>query len=439
MKVSTWKEDFDLPSSLLHFTIFEEVPKVLPRSLESLSCNQYSHSLPALTSLSASLGSGSWVQIEDVVSLPQSLTNLHISNRTLPSVTWSSLPANLKSLSFYMYDANCTVMSKMVEPRGVLQAETCPLELLPKSLTKLHIDALPMHEPPKFVSGPCSSLFPPHLKSFDAPTIILAPNAAKQLPSSLTHLSTCQFYEELCEHLPQGLTSLTFNKVLLSPKTIQCLPKSLTKLHSLDTHVSESKSKGGWIDCTSGKMIPFSSLPEYSVHKDYASYFGYLPPNLTFVDLYNFGELQDDFIQNQNFSNLLSLTLRGIDQLTDACIPLLNRHLTWLDVGSSPHITGKCFKSLPRSLTHVRLDSSSIFDEDIQHLPRTLKVIYLSSAIELSDACIRDFPTGCEVLDISQNLKITQLCIPDLPRSMRSFWLAKWRWSYGRLKFFHRK
>ena len=312
------------------------------------------------------------------------------------------------------------------------EVETVPLELLPKSLTKLRIGSGSRHF---FVSGSCSSLFPPHLKSFDALHLKLAPNAAKQLPASLTFLSTYHFYEQLCEHLPQGLTSLSFSNVLLSPKTIQGLPKSLTELNSRFSTCKEGEEY--WIDFKTGEKekVLLSSLPEYSVHKDYATYFAYLPPNLTSVELMNFVELQDGFIQNQNFSNLLSLTLSRIDQLTDDCVPKLNRHLTHLDVSPSAKITGKCFKSLPRSLTILYLrHSSSIFDEDIQHLPRTLQQLWIDQATHLSNACVRDFPVRCYLIYLSKNTKITQQCIPDLPMQAGTFVGANWTRMNGKVK-----
>lgn len=363
------------------------------------------------------------------------MTKLEIGDWTLPSSTWPFLPDNLLELSFCVTNAHCTATIIVVDPTTGEDelVDICPIDLLPKSLTKIHIGGHYCGTD-FFVSGSSLSLFPPHLKSFDAQYLKLAPNAAKQLPSSLTHLCTRSFYEQLSEHLPEGLTSLTSHNALLSPKAIKCLPKSLTKLCSfLSTSYS---GEGEWFDYTTGKIVLSSLLPEYPIHLDYASYLASLPTNLTSLDLYHYSELGTDFMECR-FPNLLRLALWG-PKLTDASIPLLNRHLTFLQLRPAENITGKSFKDLPKSLTFLGLDtSSSIFDEDIQHLPRTLKFIGIRSATQLSDACVRDFPRGCKQINIRNNTLITPLCVPDLPLTMsscqRAFSVGKWTLSCGKV------
>lgn len=440
LNVYQWKPEIPLPSSLIHFKSTHEVPKVVPLSLETLDLVLHlPHSLPNLTSLSVSrLVDDFLSQPERVSELPRSLTELNLDfwdssgfGECLSPTTWPFLPPNLRTLSLYGNFACCAATSRQIDPisGATHRVRTYPLELLPKSLTKLSIGDIFEIEP-LLVPGSSPSLFPPHLKSLDASGLILGPDAAKQLPSSLTYLSTCNFYEQLSEHLPEGLTHLKYRHALPSPKAIKYLPKALTCFDS-----GFPLNQEECFDFKTGKMVPIPSFPEFSV-----SCFACLPANVTSLTLWGYKDLNDDFFKNQNLPNLLSLNFSG-DDLSDTSIPLLNRHMTSLNIGTASRITGKCFKDLPRTLTQLTLDgSSSIFDEDIPHLPSVLKYIIIDSATHLSDACIRDFPRSCKNIRIGKNEKISQRCIPDLPLIMASyreaFIVAKWSLSLGQMSRF---
>jgi len=169
-----WMPNVALPSSLIHFSSVKQVPPAFPFSLESLRCEQYSNSLPALTSLTSRIPKvGYLAKPEDFGSLPRSLTKLDL-NSDLPPETWLSLPHSLKSLSFNLSDH--ALMSRV---GGIHQGNTIPLELLPKSITELSIAG--EYRQTWFVSGCSSSLFPPRLTSFKAPCLHLSPNGCGRL------------------------------------------------------------------------------------------------------------------------------------------------------------------------------------------------------------------------------------------------------------------
>lgn len=70
LDVRYWSPEIAPPSSLLRFKCINGTPSVLPPTLESVSIERFSHSLPALTSLSAVLGKGELILTEEIMSLP---------------------------------------------------------------------------------------------------------------------------------------------------------------------------------------------------------------------------------------------------------------------------------------------------------------------------------------------------------------------------------
>lgn len=98
---------------------------------------------------------------------------------------------------------------------------------------------------------------------------------------------------------------------------------------------------------------------------------------------------------------------------------------------SMKSVHGLIFLNLP--------SSESIFDTDIQHLPRSLKLLTLPRAIHLTESCIPDLPPELGSLILTHNANIISASFPHLPSTLRSHRLyapvfcATWRVCNGHI------
>lgn len=480
LKLRHWDGKVEIPSSVLHFTVdtvhlsqssfVSKLPpslvsfvvdyeihldlavRLLPVSILKLSLGSgrvedpeaLMKQLPSLTCLKAALGLDFEIYPALTSLLPSTLTELDIASN-LPCSAWPLLPQNLSKLSFAAPESLCTVVSNEIDDHGEDHAfKTIPFDYLPKSITSLEL---------RFAKGqyffgppPTSnrSFFPPQLRYLSIPALQLSPETAKLLPSSLTHLEIGNLCERVCEHLPTGLRKLISYRTLMSPNFTKFLPKSLTFLH---LWMTASKSKGAWFDYISGERVEsISKLPEYSTHMNCLSKsFDWkdtspLPSTLTYFGMSHADDLADTFMEHQQLPNLFELRLTESTNLSDLTIPYLSPSLKSLDLASSSAISGKSFQFLPKCLTSLNLSSSEqIFDSDIQHLCRTLKFVFFSSAIHLTELCLRDLPPHLEILDLSDNSLISPYYFLRFPYSLQSIQiphsvdLKTWYVKYGQI------
>lgn len=453
----SWDGKMELPSSLLHFTAYHSIDypigAKLPPQLETLDIPRLADQsmlIPSLTSFSAyHLGDMDLsISPESLACLPMNLTELDISD-IFPASSWSYLPPNLQKLTFTLSEELCATITRQVvdTTNGIIrEVKTYPFELLPKSLTsfKFYVEDisdfsyglyLEVDSDPTSKSNP---IFPPNLRTLQAQDLYFSPNAAKQLPASLTELQIENLSEAMVEYLPKRLTHLTVIQTLISPKLISLLPKSL---FVLQLHYAQHSH---WFDFNTGEGIPLSECPEFPIHKRLSAIDWRMdvsfPPNLTALKLVNFRDFGDS-PRNFNLFNLLTLDLSTLEQFSDTDALSLSCHLTELNLSRCSQVMGKWFPVLPRSLLRLELRCAShINDDDIQHLPRTLEVAFLCDATSLTDRCIVDFPRHLRMLDLSNNTLITQKCIPDLPYPIRwphnyfSLQLARWRIKNGKIQ-----
>lgn len=200
---NTWEKLSELPKSLLKLKLLEELP---------------------------------WTSSAPTSSLPPGLTSLEMDN--LPTQYWSYLPVALKSLDIRKDPTN-DFFRELKRPEKTRQVATYPLENLPKSLLRLSIGFRfdfknPHHlcAPSESVSSPSKELlFPPSLQYLRISSMPMSVEAGKQLPRSLTFLSTSFLHNAICEHLPRGLLELEATSCAVNQDFIKLLPKSITKLH----------------------------------------------------------------------------------------------------------------------------------------------------------------------------------------------------------------
>lgn len=402
-----------LPPTLLKLHIFQ-----VPSATESTSI---AHLPRTMTSLIIP-----YCHLPDhpVSSLPCTLTKFGLSTGIPPS-KWSSLPPNIKHLSLVISWPPSPVASNSTpKANDNHEIPVIPFETLPQSVR--HLTVMNVSLPNAIFCGPPSNTalppyFPTHLTYLNIARFHLSPGAAKQLPSSLTHLQVSGICEKICELLPTGLLQLMAYHTLVSQNLFKFLPKSLTYLY-----LTCAADYDPWFNYSTGETIDsISKLPEYNTHENYGGNIDWskirLPPNLTQLNLVEFVDLTDSFIMEQRLPNLLFFNLRETVYFTDLSIPYLSRHLSTLDLASSSDISGKCFKLLPRSLIWLNLNASvSIFDSDIQHLPRTLQQLHLDDAVELTDSCVLDLPPNLEKLSVASNKNISPSSFPNMPYRLHS-------------------
>lgn len=411
-----------LPDSILHLDVRNHDISVmrLPPGLETLACRTYPH-------MGLFSPDYDFLLSPDQLNKPQgyfpsTLTKLDI-NGTIPISKWHSLPSTLRSLVFHSPSPNDLAGRSIIAPNDEsIELTAVPLELLPKSLTSLHLKSrgVSMVESYRTVillKSEGSAVFPPLLTTLIAPDCNLFPSAAAHLPSRLTRLSISNLCERICKQLPRGLLRLNAEHTLMSRDLINLLPRNLFKLNLYYAQPHEL-----WLDYDTGKMIKVSSLAEYPKHQNFWQGKQSLPPTITSLKLRNFTGIIPSFVQNMGLSNLLKLYLTLAKKIDDRCIPHLNRHLTDLSLPYAYSISGGCFPMLPRGLTTLNLASSNtIADDDIQHLPRTLTKLSLKFALHLTDKCISDLPRQLVLIWMLKNKKITPKSAPHLPLPCRTY------------------
>jgi len=428
-KLKSWKWTFRsslLPRGLqvveVNYLLFDDTKDALPPALCKLDIfegeisdrNVFAFLPRSMTSVTLPRLGFSIAKSPDIVSqLPRTLTELSIQAH-LPSSAWKYLPPSLQKLSFYADEP-----PQYPEKRGLVTYDPCPLETLPRSITHLETSAHKptLWYPPSDISLP--TYFPPRLTTLNIAMNHLSPEGAKLLPSSILSLHLANLCEQICKHLPKGLTSLKARSVLVGPNLIKLLPKSLTRLR-----MTYPLQDDLWIDYNTGiNLKRVSKRPEYPAHQEYCRSENWgsdiFPPNLIrLVFHWHCYGVGDSFLEKQKLPNLLELKLDKTCHITNRYIPHLNPHLVSLVIGS-PSITGECFRHLPRSLTHLKLETSSIQDSDIQHLPRGLKTLYMDDANDLTSCCVADFP-DLVYLSLYENFEIEQSSLPNFPYTLRS-------------------
>ena len=91
---------------------------------------------------------------------------------------------------------------------------------------------------------------------------------------------------------------------------------------------------------------------------------------------------------------------------------------TILGLTTASMVTGKSFQGIPSCLTFLDmsiLHAHTIFDSDVQHLPRRLKYAYFSNSIHWTDLCVHFLTPNLEKLFMLCNRQITASCFPNFP------------------------
>ena len=133
---------------------------------------------------------------------------------------------------------------------------------------------------------------------------------------------------------------------------------------------------------------------------------------LTSVRIINIPYFDDKFIKEHLPNSIQDLYVFDLAStiLSDHGISNLSNwiNLEYLDLSTSPDITGNCFKFLPRHLRFLNAAAARwVWDDEIADLPPTLIEIILDRAKQLTHACLCLLPSMIQTLSLPQNELLT--------------------------------
>jgi hypothetical protein len=209
-------------------------------------------------------------------------------------------------------------------------------------------------------------------------------NFLDRLPTSLTELRLhfSDFGPDAYAHIPRGIIKLE-----MTLEDVSCLPTGLPEgLLSLKTC--------SIFLATSLDLLPNSlthiDLQLVNLHDEHVSG---LPRNLLYLRMPRVVSITDAGILELP-QGLTTLMLPKAQGLTTACVEYLPRTLLHLAL-SSAKITPAAIKFLPPNLISMQLGdsfASSLRNEHVIHLPRSLSPISLRDCLSLSEVSIQDWP-----------------------------------------------
>lgn len=358
-------------------------PLVLPLGLEYLDCvisaKQKGTSLPkwpeALKSLVLVLNLYTRFSEDSARHFPPHLTYLNLQ-----------YAEEMPSSNFKLLEA--LPLKRLVMPAGTHLKDDL-VRYLPRTLVRLDAEyqsdlteALVEHLPPRLTELWISLV---NLERDES---------VARLPRSLIRLSmlSCSFSQ--VEHLPQQLKVLKLtNARFVHQKRVAKLPPDL-KTFSCDMMTEFHPA------CLPSSITDLDIAADDIDDASAAHY----PPQLTFLSLRG-GAISNSFLANLNTPSLTNFSYVSATttqhQLTDQGLALLPPTLKRLHLNSRT-ITSACASLLPRALTELKLDQSREWkDQDVQHLPRGLKELYIPECTSLTHECIAFLPP--QLLRLSMN------------------------------------
>jgi hypothetical protein len=340
---------------------------------------------------------------------PPSLTELTIP--CVPIDMWDFFPKTLLKLSLN----RCQIMFPVTIAdikRG--------LNSLPPLLTSFGLSS------PRSLDIEEKLSLPRNLTELLMENVALSPNCVSNLPSSLKHLSTLFADGEMIKMLPRGLEELHIRYLRLCNKSIKNLPPQLELLKASCSLPSDA---GHYFNRYMNQI--FAHNVEYDRVLDGEKLLQKkpsFPPSMTKISLSSLEKLNKSILPLLLPTNLRDITLLETEFGEDIEIPNLSRFLVSLEMTSATHLTGRCFKHLPRNMLFLSLDTiSDVQDQEIADLPPSLTHCGLYSVKTLTNDSIPLFPRSLENLYVVESTAITKECVPNLPPRL---WIAPFEDSF---------
>jgi hypothetical protein len=227
---------------------------------------------------------------------------------------------------------------------------------LPRDLTALNILNLSTsrHQVTNPVTAEAIPHIPPLLQELDLKKIRepLNAEAVAKLSEKVISLRILDIEDDAMAHLPRSLRSLELNHANLTKEWIVALPPLLGSLHATNATITDPTALSHFPKNLTALMIVHHRADRLCVFTDEMA--SYLPPTLQKLCIRCSNEIGDSFIGALKIPMLGHLELQSdLGAFTDAVIPLLPRHLTWLDLYGCDAWTyaPEMLCELPRTLT----------------------------------------------------------------------------------------